>query len=320
MLNPEPPPQMVNPPATPLNRETTSLRKRQRVRIPVPPLAEVVEAESSWSPMAKSSKATKQNDGVSTPVEVIDLSDNEDDDDDDDDVRILKFTPTRTCFGKRRKAKGECSNAAAFVCEICAETKRGLDAFSIAGCCHVYCKECVGLYIESKVEENVVNIGCPVPRCRGLLEAEDCREILAPGVLERWGKALCEAVICAEEKFYCPFADCSALLIRGSEDEIRESECPNCRRLFCAMCRVPWHTGIPCEEFQKLNADETQNEDIMLMNLANQMMWKRCPTCMFYVAKSHGCMYIKCRCGTAFCYNCGSLNLTSSHCCPYCRR
>ncbi|KHN34215.1 Putative E3 ubiquitin-protein ligase RNF217 [Glycine soja] len=111
------------------------------------------------------------------------------------------------------------------------------------------------------------------------------------------------------------------MLIRASEDaDIRECECPNCRRLFCALCRVPWHENIPCEEFQKLNAEEREREDIMLMSLAKQMQWKRCPHCRFYVAKSEGCMYMRCRCGNSFCYKCGAPILTGSHSCSYCFR
>ncbi|KAG5006339.1 hypothetical protein JHK82_024300 [Glycine max] len=306
MLNPEPPPPpMMVPPATPMNRETTSLRKKNRLRTRtrIPPF----DVDSSFFTTPISLQGTtksnaisvEQYDGVSasasSPVHVINLSDTED----DDEVRILNFTPINTSFGKRSKkssSKGECSNSASFVCEICTETKTARDSFSIIGCHHVYCNSCVAQYVESKLEENIVSIPCPVPGCRGLLEADDCREILAPRVFDRWGKALCEAVIAAEEKFYCPFADCSVMLIRGiEENNIREAECPNCRRLFCAQCRVPWHDNMPCEDFQKLNADERDKEDIMLMNLANQMQWKRCPRCRFYVAKSDGCMYMKCR-------------------------
>ncbi|TKY72925.1 E3 ubiquitin-protein ligase RNF144A-A [Spatholobus suberectus] len=323
MLNPEPPPPPVmNPPATPLNRETTSLRKKHRRGVSVPPSAEVVDVESSFfAPISlrgttrSNAISVEQYDGVSNHGHVINLSDTEE----DDDVRILKFTPQSTTFGKRKKTKGESSNSAPFLCEICTETKTASDSFGIIGCCHVYCKDCVAQYVESRLQENVVNIGCPVPRCRGLLEAEDCRAILAPPVFDRWGKALCEAVIAAEEKFYCPFAECSALLIREVGDDIRQSECPNCRRLFCALCRVPWHQDMSCDEFQKLNEDERGRDDVMLMNLANQMKWKRCPKCRFYVAKSEGCMYMKCRCGNAFCYNCGTPSISSSHYCHRCR-
>lgn len=153
----------------------------------------------------------------------------------------------------------------------------------------------MALYVESRLDENVVNVGCPMPGCRGLLEAEDCREILTPSVLDRWGKALCEAVISADEKFYCPFADCSGMLIHEGKEDIRETECPYCKRMFCAVCRVQWHPEISCEEFQKLNSDEREREDLLLMKLAKEMNWKRCPMCRIYVAKSEGCMYMKCR-------------------------
>ena len=60
----------------------------------------------------------------------------------------------------------------------------------------------------------------------------------------------------------------------GLEREaIMQSECPNCRRLFCAGCKVPWHSEIG--EFQKVNKDERDREDIMLMHLAKTKMWMR---------------------------------------------
>lgn len=230
----------------------------------------------------------------------IDLSD----DDDDDEVRVLRFKPQNTLFGKRRNSgnpfvssaeTGESSKTLPFDCEICTENKPGFESFSIAGCDHAFCSECMIRYVGSKLQENIVNIRCPVVDCRGLLEPEECRGILPPEVYDRWGHALCEAVILAEEKFYCPYKDCSALMIDDGGEVIKESECPNCRRLLCAQCKVPWHFGIDCKEFQKLNKDERETEDIMLMQLAQINKWRRCPRCRFYVEKSAGCMYMKCR-------------------------
>ncbi|XP_045810789.1 E3 ubiquitin-protein ligase RNF14-like [Trifolium pratense] len=135
--------------------------------------------------------------------DVINLSDEED----DDDIKILNFIPKTIPFGKRKRFEnGESSNsrAAAFVCEICTDTKTIKDAFFISGCSHAYCSDCVSMYISSKLDDNITNIGCPVPGCNGLLEAEFCRSILKPEVFERWGKALCEALIDVSEKFYCP--------------------------------------------------------------------------------------------------------------------
>ncbi|KAI3864786.1 hypothetical protein MKX03_034998 [Papaver bracteatum] len=141
------------------------------------------------------------------------------------------------------------------------------EAFKIKGCNHSFCSECV----------NVMSIGCPEMKCQGVIEPEFCQSILPPEVYDRWGKALCESVILGGQKFYCPFKDCSALLLDAGVEGISESECPHCNRLFCVQRKVPWHAGIVCAEFQKLNVDERGREDTMLMEAAKTNKWQRCP-------------------------------------------
>ncbi|KAL9677093.1 hypothetical protein QQ045_005320 [Rhodiola kirilowii] len=69
------------------------------------------------------------------------------------------------------------------------------------------------VYVAAKLQDNVPQIGCPFPGCQGTLDPHYCREILPLEVIERWGNIMCESVIRESEKFYCPFKDCSALLI-----------------------------------------------------------------------------------------------------------
>ncbi|XP_057432743.1 E3 ubiquitin-protein ligase RSL1-like [Lotus japonicus] len=200
--------------------------------------------------------------------------------------------------------RGEGSNnAPPFICEICTETKTAWESFGITGCSHAYCSDCVAMYVRSKLEENVVNIQCPVPGCSGQLEAEDCRVILPVEVFDRWGKAASEAVFAESEKFYCPFANCSALLINDGTVVIMESECPVCRRRFCAQCKVPWHVGVTCDEYQRLSKDERRREE-MLIRLAMDHKWRRCPNCKIYVERRSGCDTIKCRSGFHFLLHC----------------
>ncbi|CAN6559751.1 unnamed protein product [Malus baccata var. baccata] len=100
------------------------------------------------------------------------------------------------------------------------------------------------------------------------------------------------------------------LIIDHDENEVvRQSECPNCKRCFCAQCLAPWHVGIDCTEFQKLNKDEREAEDIMLRNLVQKKNWRRCPNCRFYVERMEGCNLMVCRCGSYFCYRCGKVYL-----------
>jgi E3 ubiquitin-protein ligase RNF144 len=168
---------------------------------------------------------------------------------------------------------------------------------------HAFCNTCVGSYVAAKISENVAVIGCPDPECKkGLVQIDQCRSIIPSELFDRWNVALCEDVG-GGDKLYCPFKDCSVLLSSDGAAEIRETECPQCHRLFCASCRVPWHHGIRCKEFQKLGDDERGQDDLTLRNLANEK-WSRCPKCKMYVERIDGCVYIVCRYLLFHCFIC----------------
>ncbi|KAG7572402.1 IBR domain [Arabidopsis suecica] len=235
--------------------------------------------------------------------------------DEDDDLRILCFTPISIekgqSYSRRRRS---------FDCEICVERKPKIESFRINGCSHSYCNDCVSKYIAAKLQDNILSIKCPVFGCSGQLEPDKCRQILPREVFDRWGDALCEALVIRSKRFYCPYKDCSALLfLDESEVKMTESECPHCHRMVCVECGTKWHPEITCEEFQKLAENERERGDILLKNMAESKKWRRCPSCKFYIEKSEGCLYMKCRCGLAFCYNCGTPSKDHTHYCYSCR-
>ncbi|GLT46213.1 hypothetical protein SLA2020_199860 [Shorea laevis] len=176
-------------------------------------------------------------------------------------------------------------------CEICVERKEPNEMFTVGGCAHSFCTECISVHVKTRLEEGVTVIRCPGVSCRAVLELDACRSVLPKGVLDLWEKTL----------------DCSAVLLNDNGGEvITQSECPFCHRLFCAQCNVPWHQGIDCKEFQRLNEDERGREDLTLRKLAKENKWGRCPRCKYYVERTEGCPHITCRCGFQFCYVCGA--------------
>ncbi|CAL5361688.1 unnamed protein product [Camellia sinensis] len=191
-------------------------------------------------------------------------------------------------------------------CEICVEKKEADEMFRIDTCSHSFCSDCISKHVAMKIQDHITVVSCPTWDCSGVLQLDDCRPRMSSDVIERWDEVLCESMIPASEKFYCPFKDCSFMLVNDNGEEvIRECECPKCHRLFCAKCYVPWHSGIECEEFQRLNEDERGREDLMVRELAKSSSWMRCPHCKFYVEKTDGCLHMTCRCGFQFCYACG---------------
>jgi E3 ubiquitin-protein ligase RNF144 len=191
------------------------------------------------------------------------------------------------------------SSSSIIICEICAEPKKTEEMFNIQTCYHSFCSECVIKQVTTKIQDKISIVSCPGLNCKGLLELESCRSLLPKELIDKWYDSLCESLFVTVPKFYCPFKDCSAMLLDenegGEEEDIRESECPFCHRLFCARCHVPWHPGIGCEEYQKLTLDERGSEDLLVRELANQKQWRRCPKCKFYVEKNEGCLHITCR-------------------------
>ncbi|CAJ1950661.1 unnamed protein product [Sphenostylis stenocarpa] len=141
-------------------------------------------------------------------------------------------------------------------------------------------------YCAGKIQENISMVKCPEPKCKGILEPQDCRSIIPKEVFDRWENALCENAVPASQKFYCPL-NCSAMLIDDGDTFITVSVCPHCNRL-CALCKVPWHSGLTCRKFQGLKKNEREMEDLLVFQLAKNNRWKRCPKCKFYVEKTEG--------------------------------
>ncbi|KAK4269542.1 hypothetical protein QN277_022686 [Acacia crassicarpa] len=193
------------------------------------------------------------------------------------------------------------------ICEICAETKRITEMIKNQTCRHSYCSDCMTKHVATKIQDITTAVPCPGLGGRSVFDLEGCRPWLPKDLVERWDKALCEDLFLQVPKFYCPFKDCSAMmLVENEEDQqARETECPVCHRMFCARCSIPWHIGINCKEYQKQKENERQREDLLMRKLSKEKRWRRCPKCKIYVEKISGCVHITCRCKYEFCYDCG---------------
>ncbi|KAG6516078.1 E3 ubiquitin-protein ligase RNF144A-like [Zingiber officinale] len=227
--------------------------------------------------------------------------------------------PASTLIRIREKGESSSSSSssslaspspATFFCKICMDAPPDADMFTNGSCSHSFCRDCLGRYVGEKIKENILTVKCPEVNCRSILEPQSFRGMIPREVLDRWEAAACEATILGMNRIYCPFKGCSAALVVDDEDggvaALKEAECPHCRRLFCASCKVGWHAGLSCSEFQRLGTDERRREDLLLMEVAKEKGWRRCPKCKFFVEKTAGCLHITCRCGHEFCYGCGS--------------
>ncbi|KAG5146425.1 hypothetical protein JHK84_031968 [Glycine max] len=216
---------------------------------------------------------------------------------------------TPRCSPRRQKKKslldhddsGE-DQPSFFLCDICFDDKPVSDMFEEGKCNHLFCTHCMSKYVTTQIQQNILKvIMCPNANCSVELKPEYFHNILASEVIVRWETVMCESMIVELEKTYCPFKDCSVLLVNDGEKVVTSAECPSCHRLFCAQCKVPWHGSMSCEEFQEIerNKDEKVLEN-KFFKLAKEEKWQKCPRCTMFVQRREGCDHMTCRHSLSF--------------------
>ncbi|KAK1366997.1 putative E3 ubiquitin-protein ligase RNF217 [Heracleum sosnowskyi] len=198
------------------------------------------------------------------------------------------------------------TNPSEILCEICMEYRETWQMFINSTCSHSFCYDCTRQYIETKVQDRVNIVTCPAVKCSTAIDSGACRWMLSEDIIIRWDESLCTSLIEESQKLYCPYRDCSMLLLNDSGEYIAETNCPVCQRSFCARCQVPWHSEFTCQEFVKLNRKKKRGDHLMVKKIAKKQNWRKCPSCKFYIEKTEGCDHITCRCSYEFCYRCGS--------------
>lgn len=194
-------------------------------------------------------------------------------------------------------ATGENDATALATCKICLEPSHVHNASR--GCAHAFCAACLSGYISAKTQGGrISDVKCPGDGedCCNVLDPELCQSIISGEAFEALCAALCMSMVEGAGNFcYCPFNDCSEILVDDRGGDVPESECPVCRRLFCARCRVPWHAGISCAEYGQLAPGDKGKEDLVVLEMAKGEKWKRCPHCKYLVDKRDGCVHMTCR-------------------------
>ncbi|XP_058782130.1 E3 ubiquitin-protein ligase RSL1-like [Vicia villosa] len=177
-----------------------------------------------------------------------------------DENKKKKPAPNLDDIKPQKMNTGESSRS---LCGICFNSKSDPDMFKINTCNHSFCVDCISKYMDSQITNKVVKVTCPNPNCYTKLKPEHLVNIMSREFLDRWEFAKYKSKIPLEQKTYCPFEDCSILLVKedsGGEVVVTSCECPYCHRLFCAQCRVPWHAEKSCEEFQNLKVPKQEQE------------------------------------------------------------
>ncbi|PKU65242.1 uncharacterized protein LOC110101456 [Dendrobium catenatum] len=210
--------------------------------------------------------------------------------------------------------KAKTNNNLMETCNICLEITDCSQIFSIVGCGHRFCFSCMRQHVEVKLLHGMLP-NCPHLGCNIKLEVESSGKFLTPRLLAIMCQRIKEESIPPNEKIYCPYPRCSALmstseaisplLYASVADNAGLRKCIKCSGLFCINCKVPWHERMSCSDYKRSNPHQ-RPEDLRLHSLAKQKLWRQCVKCKHMIELSEGCFHMTCRCGYEFCYTCGA--------------
>ncbi|XP_059650173.1 E3 ubiquitin-protein ligase RSL1-like [Cornus florida] len=184
----------------------------------------------------------------------------------------------------KHKLKDE-EEASTFRCSICFETMLATSTNKFENnvrCACSFCNDCIAKHIKVSIEQyNRSKIRCPYsPVCGQLLDPLSCRHIIPAPLFDKWCDMLCNLALLGLDTCYCPYRDCSALVIVtecGVGDLVRRSKCPHCKRLFCFQCKQPWHADYECED---------SSSDLEFGVVEKRKKWMRCPACKHCVERA----------------------------------
>ncbi|KAK6514481.1 hypothetical protein TWF281_004681 [Arthrobotrys megalospora] len=201
-----------------------------------------------------------------------------------------------------------------FECAICLSEvdRRYQPKGKIApGCKHAEsscCMECIKSMIDSAVRNAMWgDLKCPELDCQAALDSAAVKRYASETAYAKWEKFQLMKALEGDEEFrWCPGQNftCGHGQLHPERDTQPRIICSECDTHHCYTCRVIWHRGETCAQYQS-NLATSQSEALILKTT------KRCPArgCGVPIEKREACLEVSHRggCGTNFCWDCKAI-------------
>ncbi|CAH1785006.1 unnamed protein product [Owenia fusiformis] len=182
-------------------------------------------------------------------------------------------------------------------------------AMAFLPCQHWFCSACWQRHLVGGIRTGVPSLKCPEYKCD--------KEVDGVTVLKSVGVNLYKQYMdrCQINKLqttlnmkWCPNPKCGRVITADTKDEAANISC-KCGNNFCFQCLGPAHWPSTCEQAKNYISRLKSFGDYYDMDTSpfNKFLeeCKICPWCKGIVSRIDGCNHMTCRCGKAFCYNCG---------------
>lgn len=190
-----------------------------------------------------------------------------------------------------------------FDCAICFESVQSeAEAFRLAGCHHVCCRECAIDLVETAIRAaTVLSLKCPQPQCGCEFPPQQVQTLLSDESWDRFQELAFLAALSKDSSVHwCPRAGCGNAV--SVEPGRRHVECSLCGIVSCVQCGAESHQGS-CKDYATWLADQPSAEGLAAKWKMERT--KPCPKCKAPIERLGGCNHFTCpACDYQFCFLC----------------
>ena len=130
-----------------------------------------------------------------------------------------------------------------FECEICFETKGGIECHRMSNCEHVFCTDCVSGYFESKIQDGDTSFTCPNTNCGEVISQRDIQIHVERDKFNRFERLQFNRALDAMDDIaYCPKRNCGTPTVKLNRDTTNV-RCAQCTFYYCTKCEKEGHEG-----------------------------------------------------------------------------
>ncbi|PVG04573.1 hypothetical protein CPB86DRAFT_777856 [Serendipita vermifera] len=166
------------------------------------------------------------------------------------------------------------------------------------------CVKCVYGTVRAQLDlERSRDVCCPTPECRATLSHNDIKRWSEIADFERYDRRLTRSALSMQMEFVnCLNPKCNNGQLHPMGEKEPIVKCHSCGEKQCFIHDVLWHNGLTCEEYDR--GGKRKRIEKRTRRLIEGIS-KPCPNCRVSIEKIEGCDIMACKCGHAFCYNCG---------------
>lgn len=150
----------------------------------------------------------------------------------------------------------------------------------LSSCQHFYHKECLQSYLKWQLDTASIPFICPDASCKQEISERNINELLSKKEKEKYEyMTLSKAADQNKDTSWCPTAGCNNMFFFLEGDS--SFKCEMCHKHYCLNCRVPYHRGQSCKEYEISHRKDKNDEEFMKFVSGQKL--KQCPKCNFWV-------------------------------------